>query len=169
MLPPNPGIALGSAQFTVAIHDDRPLEMEWRSPETNSLERRRIIAGEIHIKPADRPVFQRWSGRPAILLIALQTEFMRQVEEDLFEAETGYVPTLIGVRDATIATIGEAWREELAFQRSPPLVPPPSGFRQADLGIAPERQSLLLAEISVFEAPQHGPVRMDFDKQTSII
>lgn len=112
-LPPNPGIALGTPQFTVAIHDDRPFDMEWRLPESRRIERQRIVAGQAHINGPDRPIFQRWSASPAILVIALEPDFVRQIEMELFDRRGGYLPTRMGVSDPAVEAIGNAWRQEL--------------------------------------------------------
>lgn len=32
ILPANQGGMVGSSQFTIAVHEDEPLEMEWRLP-----------------------------------------------------------------------------------------------------------------------------------------
>lgn len=112
-LPPNPGIALGTPQFTVAIHDDRPFDMEWRLPESRRIERQRIVAGQAHINGPNRPIFQRWSVSPAILVIALEPDFVRQIETELFDWSGGYLPTRMGVSDPFLEAIGNAWRQEL--------------------------------------------------------
>lgn len=56
---PNPGTMLGATQFVVAIHEGDPIEMEWRPPEKGLMERCRIVAGDMHINPADRPLLLR--------------------------------------------------------------------------------------------------------------
>jgi AraC family transcriptional regulator len=61
-LQPNPGTEIGATQFTVAIHEGTPFQMEWRLPEMRETERRRIVSGDLHINPGDRPIFQRWSS-----------------------------------------------------------------------------------------------------------
>ena len=113
-LQPNAGVMLGASQFTVAIHEGTPFEMEWRLPEKRQLERRRIVSGDLHINPADQPLFQRWTTSPRILVIALEQTFIEQVVRDAFDGNEPALRTVIGVRDPVIEGMAAAWRRELA-------------------------------------------------------
>ena len=113
-LQPNAGVMLGASQFTVAIHEGTPFEMEWRLPEKRQMERRRIVSGDLHINPADQPLFQRWTTSPRILVIALEQTFIEQVVRDAFDGNEPALRTVIGVRDPVIEGMAAAWRRELA-------------------------------------------------------
>lgn len=114
VLDPNPGVALGAAQFTVAVHDSAPFDMEWQLPESGHAERRRIVAGEMHINAADRPILQRWSARPRILAIALERPFVEQVARDAFDEGGTTLRTVMATRDPMIESMATVWRRELA-------------------------------------------------------
>jgi AraC family transcriptional regulator len=113
-LQPNAGVMLGASQFTVAIHEGTPFEMEWRLPEKRQMERRRIVSGDLHINAADQPLFQRWTTSPRILVIALEQIFIEQVVRDAFDGNEPELRTVIGVRDPVIEGMAAAWRRELA-------------------------------------------------------
>jgi len=113
-LQPNAGVMLGASQFTVAIHEGTPFEMEWRLPEKRQTERRRIVSGDLHINPADQPLFQRWTTSPRILVIALEQTFIEQVVHDAFDGNEPALQTVIGIRDPVIEGMAAAWRRELA-------------------------------------------------------
>lgn len=118
ILPPNPGIALGASQFTVAIHQDRPFDMEWRLPESSKTERQRILAGQAHINGPDHPIFQRWSGSQAILVIALEPEFVDRIRGELSDRAYVSVETRIGVEDPILESIAAIWSRELLEVRA---------------------------------------------------
>jgi len=113
-LQPNPGTMIGASQFIVTIHEGEPFEMEWRLPENRQTERRRIVAGELHINPADRPIFLRWTSSLRILVIAMEQTFIDQVVSDAFDGNEPALRTVIGIRDPVIEGMAAAWRQELA-------------------------------------------------------
>lgn len=113
-LEPNPGTMLGATQFTVVIHEGEPFEIEWRPHENRETERRRIVAGELHIIPANRPLFLRWAGSLRVLVIALEPRFIEQVMGDAFDGDGSALRTAIGIRDPVIEGMVAAWRQELA-------------------------------------------------------
>jgi len=113
-LQPNPGTEIGATQFTVAIHEGTPFQMEWRLPEMRETERRRIVSGDLHINPGDRPIFQRWSSSPRILVIAMEQAFIKQIVGEAFDGNEPALRTQIGIRDPVIEGMAAAWRRELA-------------------------------------------------------
>ncbi|MGE0333827.1 MAG: helix-turn-helix domain-containing protein [Gammaproteobacteria bacterium] len=112
-LQPNPGTEIGATQFTVAIHEGTPFQMEWRLPETRETERRRIVSGDLHINPEDRPIFQRWTSSPRILVIAMEQAFIKQIVGEAFDGKELELRTQIGIRDPVIEGMTAAWRREL--------------------------------------------------------
>lgn len=114
VLPPNPGALLGSSQFIVLMHEGEPYEMEWRLPEMRESERRQIAEGDLHINPADRPIFMRWTCSQRVLVIAMEQSFTDQVLRDAFDGNAPELRTLIGVRNPVIESMAVAWRQELA-------------------------------------------------------
>jgi len=86
-LQPNSGTEIGATQFTVAINEGTPFQMEWRLPEMRETERRRIVSGDLHINPGDRPIFQRWSSSPRILVIAMEQGFVKQIVGEAFDGK----------------------------------------------------------------------------------
>lgn len=114
VLRPNPGTVIGASQFTVIIHEGVPFEMEWRLPEMGEIERCQIVTGDLHINPADRPVFLRWASSPRALVIAMEQSFIDQVVNDAFDGNAPVLRTVIGVRNPVIEGMAAAWRQELA-------------------------------------------------------
>lgn len=112
-LQPNPGTEIGATQFTVAIHEGTPFQMEWRLPEMRETERRRIVSGDLHINPGDRPIFQRWTSSPRILVIAMEQAFVKQIVGEAFDGKELELRTQIGIRDPVIEGMAAAWRREL--------------------------------------------------------
>ncbi|MGK2959088.1 MAG: helix-turn-helix domain-containing protein [Acidimicrobiales bacterium] len=113
-LRPNPGTMIGASQFTVVIHEGEPFEMEWRLPEMGAIERRHIVTGDLHINPADRPIFLRWTSSPRVLVIAMEQTFIDHVVSDAFDGIEPVLRTLIGIRNPVIESMAVAWRQELA-------------------------------------------------------
>lgn len=113
-LQPNTGVMLGASQFTVAIHEGTPFQMEWRLPEMRETERRRIVPGDLHINPGDRPIFKRWSSSPRILVIAMEQAFIKQIVGEAFDGKEPALRTQICVRDPVIEGMAAAWHRELA-------------------------------------------------------
>ena len=109
----NPGTEIGATQFTVAIHEGTPFQMEWRLPEMRETERRRIVSGDLHINPGDRPIFQRWTSSPRILVIAMEQAFVKQIVDEAFDGKELELRTQIGIRDPVIEGMAAAWRREL--------------------------------------------------------
>lgn len=114
VLRPNPGTMLGATQFTVIIHEGAPFEMEWRLQGMDESERRRIVTGDLHINPADRPIFLRWTSSPRVLVIAIEQNFVDHVLSDAFDGNAPVLRTLIGIRNPVIESMAVAWRQELA-------------------------------------------------------
>lgn len=112
-LQPNPGTEIGATQFTVAINEGTPFQMEWRLPEMRETERRRIVSGDLHINPGDRPIFQRWTSSPRILVIAMEQAFVKQIVGEAFDGKELELRTQIGIRDPVIEGMAAAWRREL--------------------------------------------------------
>lgn len=112
-LPPNPGASIGAAQLTVAVHEGEPLEMEWRTLKASIMERRLISKDMAHINPGDHPIFQRWSGHPRIMVIALDRAFMEPIIAEAYNGNGVVLPLMIGVSDPHIANVADAWRREL--------------------------------------------------------
>jgi len=111
---PNPGAKIGAEQFTVIIHEGPPFEMEWRLPEMDEIEHCQITTGDLHINPADRPVFLRWTSSPRVLVIAMEQTFINQIVSDAFDGNAPGLRTMIGVRNPVINGMAAAWRQELA-------------------------------------------------------
>lgn len=113
ILPPNSGSIIGSSQFTITVHEDQPLEMEWQLPSALQMERKIITPGMAHINPADHPIYQRWTGTPHILVIALDRSFLAPIIEEAFAPNGVDLLPQIGVQDPTIGSIVQGWRKEL--------------------------------------------------------
>jgi AraC family transcriptional regulator len=114
ILPPNPlGAFVGSTHMTVVIHNGQPFEMAWRLPGAQQLEHQEIVAGDVHIHPANRPVFKRWQGSQTVFIATLTQAFVRQIEMGLFCIADSYIPTLIGVRDTFIASMAQNAMQEM--------------------------------------------------------
>src|SRR3546814_8432268 len=86
--------------------------MEWRLPEMHETERRRIVSGDLHINPGDRPIFQRWTSSPRILVIAIEQAFIKQIVGEAFDGNEPALRTHIGVRAPVIEGMDAAWRRE---------------------------------------------------------
>lgn len=114
VLPPNPqGALMGSTHTTVVVHNGQPFEMEWRIPGANQLQRQDIVAGDVHVHPANHAVFKRWQGSQIVFIVALTRAFVRQIERELFCTTDTYIPTLIGVRDSFIASMAQNAMQEM--------------------------------------------------------
>jgi AraC family transcriptional regulator len=111
-LVPNPGVFLASAQNTVVIHESDPCDLEWRFPETEAPRQHRMVAGDLHIIAAERPLFLRRMGTAKALVIALEQAFIEQVARDAFNMASVRLRTMIAIRDPVIQAIAVAWRKE---------------------------------------------------------
>jgi len=109
----NDGMLIGALQHTVIIHEGEQFEMEWRLPERRQVDRRWIVDGDIHVNPADRPIFFRWTASPKALVIALGRSFIEQIVSNAFDGNRATLKTMIAIRDPVIAGMAVAWRKEL--------------------------------------------------------
>jgi AraC family transcriptional regulator len=112
-LEPNPGTEIGATQYAVVIHEGTPFDMEWCLPESRWTERQRIVAGELHINSADRPIFLRWTDSPQALIISLEQAFIKHIVGEAFGGNEPALRTQIGIRDPVIEGMAAAWRREL--------------------------------------------------------
>ncbi|MEE4450548.1 AraC family transcriptional regulator [Novosphingobium resinovorum] len=117
-LAPNEGGEIGATQLSAVVHKGEPFEMEWRLPGSDRLHSRRIEFGDIHINPGDTPFFQRWTGRPLILGMALDHALIDRVGQETFGRGGSSLQTLVGIRDDWLMAAAKAWREELAAEGS---------------------------------------------------
>jgi len=99
--------------MTVVIHNGHPFEMTWRLPGSNHIQRQEIVAGDVHIHPANRPIFKRWHGSLAVFIVVISQAFVRKIELDLFCTTASYIPTLIGIRDSFIASMAQNAMQEM--------------------------------------------------------
>ncbi len=118
LLQPNPGTQIGSLQHTVIIHEGEPFDMEWRLPDSTATDQRRVMADDLHINAAERPVFFRWRGTPKALVIALEQPFIERVVSEAFDGASPTLHTKIAIRDPVIHGMAVAWRKELAERGS---------------------------------------------------
>lgn len=109
----NDGMLIGALQHTVIIHEGEQFEMEWRLPERRQTDRRWIVDGDIHVNPADRPVFFRWTASPMALVIALDRSFIEPIVSNAFDGNRATLKTMIATRDPVIEAMAVAWRKEL--------------------------------------------------------
>jgi AraC family transcriptional regulator len=107
----NPRAEIGAMQFTVAIHEGTPFQMEWRLPEMREIERCRIDPVDLYIKPGDRPIFQRWTCAPRIPVIAMEQTFIEQIVGEAFDRRELELRTQIGIRDPVIDSMASVWRQ----------------------------------------------------------
>lgn len=114
LLPPNPGVRIGSSQFTVVVHEGAPFDLEWRLAENTPLQRRRLVPGDVHILPADKLTFKRWAGVGRALSISLDRSFVEQTVAEAFEGGGPAPRLMFGLRDPVIAGMAQAWAQELA-------------------------------------------------------
>lgn len=114
ILHPNPGVRIGSPQFTVAVHDGVPFDLEWRLTEHETLQRRRFMKGDVHILPADALTFKRWTGTGRVLNIALDRIFVEQTVMEAFEGKWPGLRTMFGVQDTVVQSMVPIWARELA-------------------------------------------------------
>lgn len=113
-LAPNPGTRIGAPQLTAVIHEGEPFELEWQEPDTGRLQRTLVRPGSIHVNPGDRPIYQRWSGQPRVMVIAFDQCLVDEVGASFGGRRGEDISTVIGGRDAEIEGIATRLRRELA-------------------------------------------------------
>jgi AraC family transcriptional regulator len=118
LLQPNPGVRIGTVQHTVIIHEGAPFDLDWRLPDSGATERHRVVADDLHINAAERPLFFRWQGSPKALVIALEQSFIERVISEAFDGGCPVLRTRIAIRDPVIDGMAVAWRKELAERGS---------------------------------------------------
>lgn len=114
ILPPNPGVRLGSGQFRLIIHDDAPYDLEWRLSESDALHTHSFRTGEQQILPPDTVAFRRWSRPVRVLTIAIERHFIEQAVTEAFEGQRPEIPAIIGMRDSVVEAMVPVWTKELA-------------------------------------------------------
>lgn len=116
ILKPNPGTVIGTVQNTVVLHEGDPLDLEWRVPENDHYEHKRIAKGDIHIHPADTLVFTHWEAASRIFFVALDRAFTGQIVDLAFANDVPALRTRIGIRDPVIDGMAIGLRLELQAQ-----------------------------------------------------
>jgi AraC family transcriptional regulator len=109
----NLGIFIGATQHVVMVHEGAPLEMEWLLPCSDTHERRWVEQGDVDIHPCDTLIYKRWKTSSRMLFMAIDSVFVSQIVEEVFDRHSIELKLQIGIRDAVIEGMAEAWREEL--------------------------------------------------------
>lgn len=110
---PHDGTQIGAIQYTVIINEGGPFDLEWRHAGSTEIQQTRIDTGCIQIHPSDRLVYKRWSHPSRMLFFAVDEEFVRHIQHNVFGGNGKEIIPQIGVRDEFISGTAAAWREEL--------------------------------------------------------
>jgi len=113
MLKPNPGAFIGTTQYAITVHEGAPYEMEWLLPGSDTLERRMMEPGDVHIHPWDMLVYKRWEASSRMLFMAIDRNFLNQIVNEVYDRRLIELRPQIGIRDPVTGGMAEAWREEL--------------------------------------------------------
>lgn len=107
------GTQIGTIQYAVIINEGPPFNLEWRHAGSTEIQHTRIDTGCIQIHPSDRLVYKRWSHPSRMLFFAVDAEFIRRIQDDVFGGNGREITPQIGVRDEFITGLTVTWREEL--------------------------------------------------------
>jgi AraC family transcriptional regulator len=95
------------------VHEESPFEMEWLLPGGKTLERKKMEPGNIHIHPCDTLTYKRWRTSSRMLFLAIDRTLVARIVEEVFDQRFVELKSHVGIRDAVIEGMAEAWREEL--------------------------------------------------------
>lgn len=154
---PNPGVRIGSPKLVVTVHEGEPFEMEWHEPNTGRHHKTVVRPGAIQVWPADRPFYQRWSGRPCAIVMAFDRRFVDAIGEAFGGKTCADIDTVVDRRDTEIEAIATRLRREL-------IDADPAGPFVAE-GFA---KALLVHVFRMYpRVPGHGtPVRGGLERRT---
>jgi len=110
---PAPGVLIGSAQLTVALHRGKSSTLEWRSPESERMERKSVRYGHCHINGANRPLFMLWKDSLALSIVAIEDRFVKATQIEEFGTDKLYLPTIIGLTDGLLRRLIELCDAEI--------------------------------------------------------
>jgi AraC family transcriptional regulator len=113
ILKPNPGAFIGTIQYAVMLQEGAPFDMEWMLPGSDTLKRKLMEPGAVHIHPWDTLVYKRWLASSRMLFMAIERNFIGQIVDEVYDQRSIELRPRIGIRDPVIEGIAEAWREEL--------------------------------------------------------
>ncbi len=105
---PNPGLRIGAAQFTVALHHGPPISVEWKVEPEDRMQRRTVHNGDIFINCAHRPLYMRWPATLPLTVIAIEDTFVANTLQKEFDGAAFDFSPLIGINDAVIRRLVEA-------------------------------------------------------------
>ena len=112
---PNPsGGHIVSPQTTVVVSAGRAFELDWRDPEGGEMRSTTIGRGRVMVYEANRPVWKRWHGSPAIVVMALAPEWVARICAPEFGARgTHTLRTYVGLDDPTVDSLMRLAEREL--------------------------------------------------------
>jgi hypothetical protein len=83
---PMEGRYLAASQVTVALHEGKAFEMDWRASDGERLQSSTISHGQAHIGDARLPFWVRYSVSPSFFAIALDEAFVTEIWRKGFDA-----------------------------------------------------------------------------------
>lgn len=96
------GARLGTAQFTVILHEGAPFDFHWRRPDDRSPSQSRVENGQFHLIPAHTPVHLAWTGTQRAGVIAFVPDFFRAIAEELFDGTVPDIPPRVALDDPIV-------------------------------------------------------------------
>ncbi|MGK9232237.1 AraC family transcriptional regulator [Inquilinus limosus] len=100
--PPNPGVTIGSPQIIIGLHRNASFEMEWWDPDRHFLQRQVIGNGDVHLDPANLPIFHRWTESLETSLVALDPNFVEQTFVEAFDRDIEQLRVVVGGDDPIV-------------------------------------------------------------------
>jgi AraC family transcriptional regulator len=111
---PIEGRYLAAAQVTVAIHDGKSFEMDWRRAESDRIQSSVVSHGQAHVGDARLPFWVRYRASPSFFAIAIDEALVTEIWQKGFDREGDFtIRTSIGIEDPVIARLGTLGRREL--------------------------------------------------------
>lgn len=105
VFPPNPGVTIGSQQVMVGLHRSASYEMEWRDPNQDPLQRTVVGSGDMHVDPANVPIFHRWTEALETSLVALDQSFVDRTFAEAFDRDVEQLRVIVGADDPVVREI----------------------------------------------------------------
>ena len=112
---PIEGRYLAASQVTVAIHEGKAFEMNWRGAESDRIRSITVSHSQAHVGDARLPLWIRYSASPSFFAFALDEAFVTEISQKAFDqADDFAIRTSIGVQDPVIGRLAALGRRELS-------------------------------------------------------
>jgi AraC family transcriptional regulator len=101
-------------KLTLAVHGSTPINLDWRSPNSDHVKSSLVRGGQAMLSDAEVPVWKRWMTPRSIFAFTIDAAFVTRISQQLFDgAPHGAIDTHVGLDDPIVDRLASLGRQEL--------------------------------------------------------